>query len=228
MTRLDETAAAPVGKTDAAYALLKGRILDHTYVPGYRIVVDQLARETRISAVPWREAIRRLEAEGWLEIVRNVGARVATFDTDAYAQTLEVLARLEGYATAIAQPRLTAAEIAAARAINDQMLEALEGFDPARFSALNREFHFVFYDHCGDAHLCALITNEWHRLDLIRRTVFSSVPGRARESVTEHESLLVLLETDAPSAEIEHVARQHKLNTLHRLHEHEREERGDD
>jgi DNA-binding GntR family transcriptional regulator len=208
-------------KADMAYAMLKQRLLDQTYVAGYRLVINQLVRETGISTIPWREAIRRLEAEGWLEIVRNVGARVATFDTETYEHTLEVLARLEGYATAAASSRLTAADLTRAHKINKDMIRALEDFDPVRFSALNREFHFIFYDRAGDTHLCGLISNEWHRLDLIRRTVFSSVPGRARNSVREHEALLELLEQHEAFEVIENFARQHKLNMLHALHEHD-------
>lgn len=210
-------------KADQAYALLKERILDGTYVGGYRLVIDQLARETGISAIPWREAIRRLEAEGWLELVRNVGARVTTFDTAAYGQAVEVIARLEGFATALAVPRLDAESIAQARLLNQKMVEALENFDPVRFSALNREFHFVFYDRCGDDHLLKLIHSEWHRLDLIRRTVFSSVPLRARASVSEHEALLDLIESSDSFDDVETAARQHKLNLLQALREHESE-----
>jgi DNA-binding GntR family transcriptional regulator len=206
-------------KADQAYSILKQRLLDQTYVAGYRLVINQLVRETGISAIPWREAIRRLEAEGWLELVRNVGARVATFDTETYEHTLQVLARLEGYATAAASPRLTAGDLAAARKINGDLAQALEDFDPIRFSSLNREFHFIFYERSGDPHLCRLISNEWHRLDLIRRTAFSSVPGRARDSVKEHERLLEMVEQKAPFDAIESFARQHKLNMLQALHE---------
>jgi DNA-binding GntR family transcriptional regulator len=215
-----EIGTAP-SKSEAAYSLLKGRLLDGTYVPGYRIVINQLVRETGISAIPWREAIRQLEAEGWLEMIRNVGARVATFDTEAYEHTVQVLARLEGYATAAAADRLDDKSLALARQINADMITALEDFDPIRFGQLNREFHFVFYENCGDEHLCRLISNEWHRLDLIRRTVFSSVPERGRDSVQEHEALLDLLEAHESFDEIERVARQHKLNMLRALHEHE-------
>jgi len=214
---------ASQSKADRAYSVLKERILDGTYVGGYRLVIDQLARETGISAIPWREAIRRLEAEGWLELVRNVGARVTTFDTATYGQAVEVIARLEGYATALAQPLLDSDAIAEARKINERMVEALENFDPVRFSSLNREFHFIFYERCGDEHLLKLIHSEWHRLDLIRRTVFSSVPLRARASVSEHEALLELIERPGSFDDIETAARQHKLNLLQALRDHESE-----
>jgi DNA-binding GntR family transcriptional regulator len=209
-------------KADACYELLKERITNGAYGPGYRIVIDQLARETGISPSPWREAIRRLEAQGWLEFVPKVGARVATFDRNAYGQTMQVLARLEGYATAQALPHLTPETIEAARKVNASMKQALDAFDPVRFSELNREFHFVLYESCGDAHLYSLIAEEWNRLDMIRRTAFSHAPGRARASVVEHDALLNLLATDGRTFDaVEALARQHKINTLQAVYVHE-------
>ncbi|MFF7554451.1 GntR family transcriptional regulator [Streptomyces olivaceus] len=209
------TTTRRTSKTETAYELLKQRIADGTYGPGYRLVIDQLARETGMSSIPWREAIRRLEAEGWLEMVPNVGARVAMFDTASYGQTMQVLARLEGYATAASLTRLTQDDIERARELNQRMTKSLDDFDPVGFTALNREFHFVFYERCGDPHLLDLIEVEWSRLDLIRKAAFSSVPGRARASVVEHEELLDLLSVPASFDEVEVAARRHKLNTLH-------------
>ena len=51
-------------KHEQAYSIIRERIFNGTYVPGYRLVIDGLARELGISPVPIREAIRRLEAEG--------------------------------------------------------------------------------------------------------------------------------------------------------------------
>ena len=213
--------ASNPSKAEICYRLLKTRITEGEYGNGYRLVIDQLARDTGISAIPWREAIRRLEAEGWLEVVPNVGARVATFNTDAYAQAIQVLARLEGYATALAMPNLTKVELDSARRLNRHLAQALEDFDPIRFTALNKEFHLHLYNHCGDAHLYSLIESEWSRLDLIRRSPFTSVPGRARASVVEHDGLLTLLEQKGSADAVEAAARQHKLNTLQAIYNHD-------
>lgn len=64
-------------KHERAYALIRQRILDGVYGPGQRLVIDALAAELGISAVPVREAIRRLEAEGRVVYRHNAGARVA-------------------------------------------------------------------------------------------------------------------------------------------------------
>jgi DNA-binding GntR family transcriptional regulator len=207
-------------RTEACYDLLKGRILDGTYGPGQRLVIDQLGREFNMSSIPLRESLRRLEAEGWVEIVPNVGARVATFDAGEWTRTMRLLARLEGLATALAAEELSPADLAEARRVNGEMSEALADFDPLRFSKLNRQFHTMIFHRAPDKHLIALLDNEWARLDFIRRSAFTHAPGRAVESVAEHEGLLDLLEARADADAIETAARRHKLNTLEAVTRH--------
>jgi DNA-binding GntR family transcriptional regulator len=208
-------------RAEVCYDLLKSRILDGTYGPGHRLVIDQLRRETDISTIPWRESMRRLEAEGWVEIVPNVGARVATFDAGEWARTMRLLARLEGLATALAATRLTADELADARRMNRDMASALADFDPMRFTQLNKRFHTAICHRAGDAHLVAMLDTEWARLDLTRRSAFTHAPGRAVQSVAEHDELLDLLEQGVDPDEIELVARRHKLHTLEAVTRHD-------
>ncbi|MFI6532557.1 GntR family transcriptional regulator [Nonomuraea sp. NPDC050547] len=218
MTSAKGSTRANASKAEISYELLRSRILDGTYGPGYRLVMDQLARETGVSTIPLREAVRRLQSDGLVEVVRNIGARVAVFDAAQVEHALQVLARLEGYATAISAPLMTPEQLARARAVNDRMVEALEEFDPVSFTALNREFHFAIYAQCPDEHLLALLEAEWARLDHMRRSTFSHVPGRARRSVEEHEHMLDLIQAGAQAQEIERVACAHKIATADALH----------
>ncbi|MFE6966181.1 GntR family transcriptional regulator [Agromyces sp. NPDC057679] len=201
-------------KAEQAYTVLKARITDGTYGPGYRLVIDQLVREHGISSGPWRESLRRLEAEGWVEIVPNVGALVRTFDAQAFERTIRLLARLEGLATAVSAPHLTADDLAEARAFNAQMADALAGFDTNLFGRLNRRFHEVLCSKCDDPRLNDLLATEWARLDFIRRSAYWHAPGRAQASVAEHENLVALIESGAEPDEIEAAARDHEVNTL--------------
>ncbi|MEU7983557.1 GntR family transcriptional regulator [Streptosporangium canum] len=218
MSAAKKPAKAKESKAELSYELLRSRILDGTYGPGYRLVMDQLARETGVSTIPLREAVRRLQSDGLVEVVRNIGARVAVFDSTQVEHSLHVLARLEGYATAISAPLMTPERIEASREINARMVEALEEFDPASFTALNRKFHFSIYQHCPDEHLSVLLESEWARLDHMRRSTFTYVPGRARRSVVEHDHMLDLIAAGAEPAEIERVACAHKIATADALH----------
>ncbi|MFD2684887.1 GntR family transcriptional regulator [Streptomyces phyllanthi] len=217
MTARQPDAGSPPPKSasrvELAYATLRERITSGVYGPGHRLVLDELARELGVSPVPVREAVRRLEAEGYVEFQRNVGARVATFDEQEFVQTVHVVALLEGYATALAAPHLRRADLARARKINDRMQASLDDLDPVRFSALNREFHFALYERCPNQHIQGLLETQWARLDTIRRSVFRYVPDRSRSSVAEHAELLDLIAAGAPVERIEQVARAHKMHT---------------
>ncbi|MFT3866414.1 MAG: GntR family transcriptional regulator [Solirubrobacterales bacterium] len=201
-------------KADLAYALIRERVLDESYVAGHRLVITQLVRETGISGIPWREAFRRLETEGWVELERNVGARVATFDAAEYARSGKVLALLGGYATAAALQRLSAVDVGSARAINEAMARAEADHEPDRCAALDREFHFVFHARAGDAHLCRVIATEWDRLDMIRRTCAPRASGRHQEAVDEHAELLELLAGRQPAGEVEDFTRRHFMQMV--------------
>jgi DNA-binding GntR family transcriptional regulator len=201
-------------KSEQAFEILKKRIMDGTYGPGHRLVIDQLVREHGISSVPFRESLRRLEAEGWVEIKPNVGALVRTFDTNAWQQGLCLVARLGGYATALSAPRLTSEDLTAARTLNRQMGEALAAFDPARFGTLNREFHILLASRADDPRLLDMVANEWARLELIRKSAYWYAPGRAQAALAEHEGILELIEAGASPDAIEAAAKQHELNTV--------------
>lgn len=197
-----------------AYAVIRERILDGTYGPGYRLVIDGLARELGISPLPVREAIRRLEAEGWVVYRPNAGAQVAPLDPAQWEEAMAVLALLEGHATALAAPGLRASDLNRLRRQNAAMKQALEAVDVLAFSRLNREFHFAIYARCPNAYLRELLRTTWDRLDSLRRTVFHVIPERGWASLEEHARLIALFEQGAPAGEVERVAREHKLRTV--------------
>src|SRR3954469_2517028 len=110
----------PAGtKQERVYQEVRERILSGAYGPGYRVVIDALAEEFEISALPVREAIRRLGAGGPVIDRPNVGAQVAPADPGVFDEEMTVLAVLEGYATALASPHLGKAGMKGLRAIND-------------------------------------------------------------------------------------------------------------
>ncbi|MGI5132143.1 GntR family transcriptional regulator [Pseudonocardia sp. CA-107938] len=210
MTSEDRT----VSKVDLAYEVIRRRILDGEYTPGYRLVLGTLAKELGVSAVPVREAVRRLEAEGHVEVVRNVGATVRMLDPAQYRWTVETLAVVEGAATGLAAAHLGGAALAEAREINDAMRAGLDDLDPVRHSRLNQRFHHVLSAPCPNPQLRDLVERGWAQVSTLRTSVFSFIPERARRSVAEHDALLDLIAGGAPAAEIDAAARAHRLATL--------------
>lgn len=213
--------APAASKSQLAYAWLRERIVSHRFSPGYRLVLSQIASELGISTVPVREAIRRLEAEGLITFEKNIGAQVALVDEDQYVTAMQTLAVVEGAATALAAPLLTADDLERARAVNQRMRDSLDHFDPHRFTELNEDFHTVLFTGCPNDQLVDLVRNGWSRLRMLRDSTFSFVPGRANESVAEHDQIVTLIEQDADPWAIERAARNHRLATLDAFLQHQ-------
>lgn len=201
-------------KTDYAYASIREKILDGSYGPGFRLVIDALARDLNVSAVPVREAIRRLEAEEWVRFTPNVGATVTEIDATRWVDGLEVLAVLDGFATARAARELTGDDLDEMQAINKAMRDAASEMDLFGFRASNREFHSVIIRRCPNAELRGEIYETWDRIERMRRSLAHYISARAPESVREHEQLIELIAGRAPLTRIESFARRHQLHTL--------------
>lgn len=208
-----DTAADP-SKSARAYEWLRERISSHDYAPGYRLVIAPIAEALEMSAVPVREAIRRLEAEGLVTFEHNVGARVTLVDEQEYIHTMQTVGLVEGLATALAAPLLAPADLDRARGINERMRGLLQDFDPTRFTRLNQDFHTVLFQRCGNPHLLELVHRGWERLSGIRNSTFAYVPNRAIHSVDEHDALLELIAASAEPLEIELATRTHRWRTM--------------
>ncbi len=206
--------ASRLNKHERTYLKIKQRILDGTYSPGERLVLDALARELKVSPLPVREALRRLEAEGWVIYQRNVGARVAPLDLERWEAEMRVLAVLEGYATALAAPHLRPSDLRRLSEMIQGMEEALGAQDIKTYSALNRQWHAAICERCPNKYLVQLLRETRERLDALRSTVLTYVPHRLHGSLQEHRQILELLEKGAPPEEVEAVARHHKLATI--------------
>jgi DNA-binding GntR family transcriptional regulator len=186
-------------------------------------VIDAIAEEFGVSALPVREAIRRLEAEGLVIYRANAGAQVTPVDPGLFEDELSVLAVLEGYATALAAPHLTDEDYSAFDELNDGMVAAMARMDTQDFAAKNRAFHAIIYNRCPNPSLGAMVRDVERRLDAIRRTVFLYIPYRGAESVAEHRELVELLKQGAAPRRIETAARAHKLRTVESFREWERQ-----
>jgi DNA-binding GntR family transcriptional regulator len=203
-----------MSKSEAAYVTLRERILGGAYAPGQRLVLSDLASELGTSSVPVREALRRLEAEGWLTFRPNVGVEIRPVNPMDWVAMMDVLAILEGRATALAAPHLTAGDLERARARNQAARTAVEQIDPVAVSECNRDFHRIICAPCPNAYLRQLTRQTAEKLDAMRHTMFGFVPERTRAVLDEHDRLLALIEEGASADAVERYAREHKLSTV--------------
>src|SRR5258708_27217926 len=85
-----------VNKQERTYTIIKDRIHVGSIAPLQRLNIDAIARELGVSPIPVREALRRLEADGWVRFTPNVGAVVSPGGATPREQGLVALAMLEG------------------------------------------------------------------------------------------------------------------------------------
>lgn len=220
-TSPDDVPAHDGSKVDLAYGMIRTRILERVYTPGYRLILGTLARELGVSTVPVREAVRRLEAESLVDFTRHVGATVRGLDAVEYRWTVETLAVVEAAATAASAPLLDQAAIARARSLNAAMQAGLADLDPLRHSSLNQQLHHVLASACPNPQLLDLVDRGWDRLATLRSSVFSFVPERAATSVVEHAALIDLIASGAGGEEVERASREHRLRTLAGVLDHQ-------
>jgi DNA-binding GntR family transcriptional regulator len=203
-----------VSKQEAAYTVLRERVLDGTYGPGHRLVIEAIARELGVSPMPVREAVRRLEAEGWIVYQRNLGPQIKPLDAAAWSETTTTLALLEGYATATAAAFVEAGDIVRLRDLNDEMRAALADVDVLAAGELNLEFHGLIHSRCPNSQLRRQMQVALERLATLRRSIFMYIPTRGKVSTDEHEEIVQMIERQADVNELEEFAREHKLQTV--------------
>jgi DNA-binding GntR family transcriptional regulator len=205
--------ARSVNKQERTYTVLRDRIHSGAFAPQERLNIDGLARELGVSAIPVREALRRLEAEGWVKFQPNVGAIVAPVDTTAWEQQMIAVAILEGAASADAAAHLKPSDLTKIKKLADEMEQVAAEGDAARFSRLNRRLHAAIIARCANGYLLELLEQTNQRLDRIRDTMFAYLPERSKAATGEHARLIELLEA-GDLAEVERYARWHKLQTV--------------
>ncbi|HEY0932946.1 MAG TPA: GntR family transcriptional regulator [Trebonia sp.] len=202
-----------MNKQERTYTVLRDRIHSGAFAPMARLNIDGLARELGVSAIPVREALRRLEAEGWVRFQPNVGAIVAPVDATAWEQQMVAVAILEGAASADASAHLTAGDLAKVRKLAAEMEQVAAEGDVARFSRLNRRLHAMIVARCANVYLLELLEQTNQRLDRIRDMMSTYLPERSWAAVGEHAHLIELIE-GGDQAEVERYARWHKLQTV--------------
>jgi GntR family transcriptional regulator, rspAB operon transcriptional repressor len=133
---------------DAVFNHLHGEIVSGALPPGSRVDLDEVGRLLDVSRTPVREALLRLEAEGFVERTPYRGAVVAGIDPVVAEHTAAARIHLEGLAVRLAVPRLTAEQISAMSACLKELenLQRDPNSETADWNELNRQFHGIIYE----------------------------------------------------------------------------------
>lgn len=202
---------------DKLAATLQARMLSGELVSGTRLRQAALADEFGVSRTPIREALRKLQASGLVELIPHRGALVRAPAVREIRDAYEVRAELEGLAAELAARRIHQDQLYMLHDMQAQFREALDrmillrsndgiAFNPeeetARWGRANDGFHQAVQDAAANDVLAAQLLH-LHRSfprDLTR-TVLSESVTLLGENVHEHEEILMAIERrDAPAA----------------------------
>jgi DNA-binding GntR family transcriptional regulator len=156
--------------------------------PGLQLRQDELAERFGTSRIPVREALRQLEAEGFVTFLPNRGAVVSDLSIDEVIELLEIRIALECHALRLAIPAMGEIDLDDAKSI-------LQSYDkepdPAKWGGLNWDFHETLYAPCGRPRLLAMIEANYGHVGRFTRTLVSRATGKDRPQ-REHYQLLEL------------------------------------
>lgn len=163
-------------KADAAYARIREQILDGTLPAGSRLNQYELADDMGISITPLREAVRRLNGEGWIRLDSHKNARVAGLDLAEARDLLEVRQALEPRAAELAASRRDDADITELRASVAALVPVTRDWGEDALTRHSR-FHRALYAASHNAVLIKNLDDLWARSDRYRRHGLSLPPG---------------------------------------------------
>jgi len=191
--------AAPKGtrhltKQEFVYQTLREAILKCELPPGERLVIDDLARQLQVSAIPVREALQLLLSEGLVVNVPHVGATVAPISRESILEVFTVMEGLEIVSTRLAAQRATDADIQGLADIVAQMDKALAANDHEDWAEVNKRFHLTIGELAQLPMLQEMMERIFDRWERVRRFYFSGVLiHRADQAQAEHHEILDMI-----------------------------------
>ncbi|ORV27643.1 hypothetical protein AWB98_12345 [Mycolicibacterium conceptionense] len=168
------------GKASVIAREIRQAILSGEYPEGTSLRQRDLAAHFGVSPTPVREALSRLQAEGYVETRLHQGSVVRGLQ-DRMSENWQLRMVLEGLATELATARIDAAGL---KAIRDRA-EAFAVAAPRDWEQCNRDFHFEIYRHAESPVLLRFLSELFQTLDV--------APTSKREhgvSVREHDDII--------------------------------------
>ena len=197
------------------YDVLKTSIMDlDIYDPDTNLRMNErtLADRLGISRTPIREAIMRLEQEGFVEIAPRRGVYIKRKSLDEILEMVTVWAALESLAARLACERASDAEIARLRQIGTQFDKDKAKAHLSEYSEANIEFHFCVLGLSKCQMLQDIAEGLFNLLRAVRRKALSD-SSRADRSVVDHMHIIEAIE-DRDGDLASELVREHTL----RLH----------
>jgi DNA-binding GntR family transcriptional regulator len=194
LTPLHGGAAEPLTLADQAYGRIKQMIFAFTLMPGDRFSEGELSQRLSVSRTPLRQALQRLEREGFLQVMPKIGWQVAPLDFDTFDELYDLRVLLECHAARRLAERddssdngqpATLQALAAVWMVAPQ--ERLDDGDEV--GRLDEAFHALLVQGGGNREMARVHREITERIRIIRRLDFTK---RARVEATYEEHARIL------------------------------------
>lgn len=176
---------------DRAYQVIKHALLSGELGPGDLLPEEKLAALTGVSRTPVREALRRLSAEGLVDVRPNRGARVPSWSDEELDAIFELRLRLEGYAARSAAERVGEGTVAVLEELATAMeREARHHSDGmVGMAELNNQFHLRIIESSG-SHSLLNVTAGVVNFGLVNHTFRVYSPADLDRSMHHHREII--------------------------------------
>ena len=174
---------------DVVFNTLRQAILRGELKPGERLMEIQLANKLGVSRTPIREALRKLELEGLVNMVPRTGAEVADITEKSLRDVLEVRKALEELSVQLACEKITEEEIEELKRVAERFKDTLDDQDVTKIAEADVAFHDVIYTATDNQKLILLLNNL--REQMYRyRVEYLKKEEAYPQLIAEHEELI--------------------------------------
>jgi len=199
---------------DRVYEALLELITTRALQPGQHLVESELAGHLGVSRQPVREALQRLNTEGWVDLRPAQGAFVHEPTEEEADQLLTVRTLLEAEAARLAAANADKAGIAVLNELLAEGMKAVAADDVDAAVTLNARFHSKIMELAGNAVLSELAAQvdrrvRWYYTPIARQ--------RGNQSWIEHRDLIAAI-VDRNEQRATELMREHTEHTRRSYH----------
>jgi DNA-binding GntR family transcriptional regulator len=168
-------------------------ILEGRYVPGERIYESEVAQALGVSRNPVREAVRRLQQDGLLDVRAHYGIYVTRIPVEEIDDIYQIRAALEGTAAGFAAVRMTDQDVSELEGIvaeQQKAVAAAEALPRAPVSVVQADhFHHAIHVGANSPRLLTMLEQLYAQVTHFRNLTLR-LPGRAAVSAAGHAEIL--------------------------------------
>ncbi|MDP4091890.1 MAG: GntR family transcriptional regulator [Bacillota bacterium] len=187
---------------EVIFNTLRDAIIVGELKPGERLMEVKLAEKMGVSRTPVREAIRKLELEGLVNMIPRKGAHVADLSVKDIVDVLEVRASLDGLSAALSAERIKDEELKELNHVNDQFINAVEKENLQVSIKKDVEFHEIIYRSSRNDKLMQIIFNLREQVQRFR-VIYLKEYINQEELIKEHMDIYQSISARNPELSME-------------------------